>query len=74
MRNHKVIVEIIIDEDNIRDLYPDFDFLYKDVDDFLEHIFDSIETDAEDSIKELGYSVKIMESLNFDHLITFSKN
>lgn len=74
MRNQKVIVEIIIDEDNIRDLYPDFDYLYDDIDDFLNHVLDSIETDAEDSLKELGYSVKIMESINFDHLITFSKN
>lgn len=74
MRNRKVIVEIIIDEDNIRDLYPDFDYLYDDVDDFLDHIFDSIETDSEDTLKELGYSVKIMDSISLDHLITFSKN
>jgi hypothetical protein len=74
MRNKKVIVEIIIDEDNIRDLYPDFDYLYDDTDDFLNHVFDSIETDSEDTLKELGYSVKIMESSSFDHLITFSKN
>ena len=70
----KVIVEIKIDEDNIRDLYPDFDYLFDNVDDFLNRVFDSIETDSEETLKDLGYSVKIMESINFDHLITFSKN
>lgn len=74
MLTRKVIVEIKIDEDNIQDLYPDFNYLYDNVDDFLNHVFDSIETDGEDTLKELGYSVKIMQASSFEHLITFSKN
>lgn len=74
MLTKKVIVEIKIDTDNITELYPDFSWLYDDTDDFLEHVFQSIETDHEESLKKLGYSVRIMNTSDFDHLITFSKN
>jgi len=65
MRTLHLTVEIKIDDENIHMLYPDFSVLYPNMEDFLEYIFDSIETDGGPSNLELlGYSVVIKSDKN----------
>ena len=71
MKTLNLNVEIKIDEDRIRDLYPDFDILYDSIDDFLEHVRDSIETDSADTLDYLGYSVLIKDELDTSPNLTY---
>ncbi len=61
MRVIQAVIQITIDEDNIKQLYPDFEYTFRDVDDFVRAIKESCQTDTEDSLKVLGYSVELIE-------------
>lgn len=61
MRVIQAVIQITIDEDNIKQLYPDFEYTFRDVDDFVRAIKESCQTDREDSLKVLGYSVELIE-------------
>ena len=63
MRKFHVVVEITIDDEQIKELYPDFDLYYDDVEHFIESIYSSMETDTEDSLETLGYRVIVQENL-----------
>jgi hypothetical protein len=63
MRKFHVAVEITIDDERIQDLYPNFDIYYDNVEDFIEHIYDSMETDDPKSLDKLGYRVRVDEHL-----------
>jgi len=54
----KHIIVEIQIDDKVAELYPDYDIFFEDINDFTN----------------LGYSVRVMEAHDFDHLITFSKN
>jgi len=68
-----IIVEIQID-DKVAELYPDYDIFFEDINDFTNYVISNIETEQTDTYGDLGYSVRVMEAHDFDHLITFSKN
>jgi len=61
MRVIQAVIQITIDEDNIKQLYPDFQYTFRDVDDFVRAIKESCQTDTEDSLEVLGYSVELIE-------------
>ena len=63
MRKFHVVVEITIDDEQIKELYPDFDLYYDDMEHFIESIYSSMETDTEDSLETLGYRVIVQENL-----------
>lgn len=68
-----IIVEINIDE-KVAELYPDYNIFFDDITDFTNHIISNIETEEHDTYGDVGYSVRVMEAHDFDHLVTFSKN
>ena len=53
--------------------YFDYKLKYDRLEDFIDDLFDRIETD-EESLEENGYSIDIMGDTAASHLITFSKN
>ena len=63
MRKFHIAVEITIDDERIKDLYPNFEIYYDNVEDFIELIYDSMETDDPNSLDTLGYKVKVQENL-----------
>jgi len=63
MRKFHIAVEITIDDERIQDLYPNFEIYYDNVEDFIEHIYDSMETDDPNSLDTLGYRVQVQENL-----------
>jgi hypothetical protein len=72
MKIINLIVEIKID-DNVKDKYFDYELKYKSIEDFIEEVFQEIET-SDDSYQEKGYSVNIKGDLASTHFVTFSKN
>tara|TARA_B100001094_G_C18153175_1_gene784887 strand:+ start:331 stop:552 length:222 start_codon:yes stop_codon:yes gene_type:complete len=64
MRKFHVVVEITIDEDNLPEVYPDYDIYFADIEEFIDTIYNSLETTDEDSLETLGYRVKVQEDLN----------
>lgn len=73
MRKFHIAVEITIDDENIADLYPNYELFYDNVEDFIHHIYDSMETDDPDSLEKLGYKVKVQENLTMMP-ITYNAN
>ena len=72
MKIVNLIVEIKID-DNIREKYFDFDLKFKTIEDFIEEVFQEIETE-DDSLQKKGFSINIKGDLSSTHFVTFSKN
>ena len=66
MKVKLITIEIKIDDELIHGLYPHFEEEYATIEEFTEHIYESITTDDLDSLKSLGYSVKIVEPGNFN--------
>jgi hypothetical protein len=64
MRKFHVVVEITVDEENLPEVYPDYDIHFTDIEEFIDTIYNSIETTDEDSLETLGYRVKVQEDLN----------
>ena len=66
MKKVIVLVEIKVDEDNIKNLYPNFNYNWDDVDEFIESRINDIETPLEnnekfgDYLKEYGYSIRVL--------------
>lgn len=60
MRVINLTVQINIDEDKVRELYPDFEILFENIEEFLEAVYNNITTEPE-TLEELGYSVQIKE-------------
>ena len=73
MITKRIVVEIKIDE-KVADLYPDYNIFFDDIADFTNHVISNIETEKRDTYEDLGYSIRVMEAHDFDHLVTFSKN
>ena len=74
-----IAIKITVDEDNIRDKYPNFRFNWETTDEFIEHLIDHIESDEEidnlpaDSLDIYGYKIDVLtreqakvEDLNLD--------
>ena len=72
MKIVNLIVEIKID-DNVKDKYFDYDLKFQNIEDFIEEVFQEIETE-DNSFQENGYSINIRGDLSSTHLVTFSKN
>ena len=67
-----LIVQINI-HDNIEEKFFDYNLKFERLEDFIEHLFDEIQTDM-DSLEENGYSIDIMGDMATSHLVSFSKN
>lgn len=72
MKIINLVVQISIDDD-VEEKYFDYKLKYDRLEDFIDDLFDRIETD-EESLEENGYSIDIMGDTAASHLITFSKN
>ena len=57
MIKQTVIVEIIVDDDNIYELYPNYKFNWDTTQEFIDSRVKDIE---EDTLKEFGYSLKVL--------------
>ena len=68
MRKINLTVQIKIDEDKVKELYPDFDILFENIEEFIEAIYNNITTEP-GSLEELGYSVQIKED---SHILPLS--
>jgi hypothetical protein len=73
MKTLNVVVQIKVDEDNIADLYPEFNYEFADIEDFMQAVLISIQTESDNSLNELGYSVKILPDVSLLP-ITYSDN
>lgn len=66
MKKVTITVEITIDEDNIRDRYPNFKFNWDTTDEFIEHLINHIESDEEinglpvNSLNVYGYKIDVL--------------
>lgn len=81
MKTINVLVQIKVDEKVLEESNPDFKLLYGgDVEEFVEVLLDSIETECEidgmpyDSLEDLGYSIEIVADAAMLNFITYSKN
>tara|TARA_R110002020_G_scaffold29571_11_gene93240 strand:- start:1853 stop:2074 length:222 start_codon:yes stop_codon:yes gene_type:complete len=63
MKKFHVVVEITIDDESLPQLYPDYEIYFDNVEQFIDNIYDSLETDSEDSLYTLGYKVEVQENL-----------
>jgi hypothetical protein len=63
MIEKEITIKIRVDEDNISNLYHNYDINYESVEDFILMLIQNIETDTEfdgfpiDSMKKYGYEV-----------------
>lgn len=73
MKKYNVLVEIIIDDERIIDLYPDFEIYFDSVEEFMQQIYSNMETEDPKSLDKLGYSVVVKEDATVLP-ITFSQN
>jgi len=73
MKRYNVLVEINIDDERIHDLYPDFEIYFNSIEEFMDVIYQQMETDDPQSLNRLGYSVKVKENATVLP-ITFSEN
>ena len=60
MKVINLTVQIKIDEDKLREAYPDFNEDFGTVDDFISAIENSIQTEEPDTLEDLGYEVLIV--------------
>ena len=61
MKFKLVTVEIAIDDELIQALYPNYEEEYEDIEDFIDHVYQSITTQDADSLKNLGYRVRVIK-------------
>jgi len=60
MQKIHLTIQITLDEDKIRENYPDFDILFNSIEEFEEAIYNNITTE-DSTLEELGYSVEILK-------------
>lgn len=72
MKKYNLLVEIKIDEENIKDLYPDYEIYFDSLEEFLQTIYMQMETE-DGALDRLGYSVVVKENATVLP-ITFSEN
>lgn len=63
MKIKLVTVEIKIDDELIESLYPHYKDEFDDIEDFTDQVYNSITTEDPESLKHLGYSVKIVKPM-----------
>jgi hypothetical protein len=72
MKKYNLLVEIKVDEENIKDLYPDYEIYFDSLEEFLQTIYMQMETE-DGALDTLGYSVVVKENATVLP-ITFSEN
>ena len=67
MKKVTVLVEITVDEENIKGLYPNFSINWNTTDEFIEYLTDNMESSMvdinekqEDHLKTWGFSSRII--------------
>jgi hypothetical protein len=60
------LVQITVDEKNVKELYPNYRFNWDAPEEFMEHLTNNLETPMEeegvaiDFLKEYGYSIRVL--------------
>jgi hypothetical protein len=73
MKTITAVIEIKVDDENIQNLYPNFYEHFANVEDFIQAIYESVQSESDNSLHELGYSVKIIPNATLLP-ITYSNN
>ena len=66
MKSITIIVQITVDEENIKDLYPNYAINWETVDEFVDSFIPHIESEVEidglpiDHLKKYGYKIEVL--------------